>query len=197
MTTGVFHGRFAGERDRARLSTQLERIRAWALARDWFTVRQCRESLEQLYAPTLFPENSIATQMRNLEKSSAGTLRCRKEKRRRPGGLWEYRLHAIPCAAAMDATLTAPLAKIRWPARFAELEAAGYGYTGTGKECSCGRAILWFITPRRKWIPLSTTKDDRLVPHRVVCANVAQLRSTNAQHQARASPDAQASLFPQ
>jgi hypothetical protein len=88
--------------DRDRLSTQLGRIRRWALARGWFTIRQAREELERLYAPTLFPENSIASQIRNLEKDAAGALRCKKEKRRRAGargagaGLFEYRLRPDP-----------------------------------------------------------------------------------------------------
>ena len=41
----IFGGEFAGLRDRKRLSTQIERIRAWALARDWFTLRAAREDM--------------------------------------------------------------------------------------------------------------------------------------------------------
>jgi hypothetical protein len=80
--------------DRARLTVQVERIRAWALARDFFTLREAREALERLYAPTFFPEGSISAQLRNLEKPEAGRLRCKKEKRRRAGisAVWEYRL---------------------------------------------------------------------------------------------------------
>jgi hypothetical protein len=89
---GVFHGEFAGPGDRDRLSSQLKRIRLWALARDWFTVRAAREDLERHYPGFLFPEGSIASQLRNLERAAAGPLRCKKEKRYRGGGLWEYRL---------------------------------------------------------------------------------------------------------
>ena len=98
----IFRGRFAGSRDRARLSAQIEQIRAFALARGWFTLRDAREDLERLFAPTLFPEGSISAQLRNLEKPAAGRLRCKKEKRRRAGargagsGVWEYRLRATP-----------------------------------------------------------------------------------------------------
>lgn len=180
----VFGGQFAGPRDRARLSVQIERIRAWALARDWFTLREARENLEQLYAPTLFPESSLSAQVRNLSKPGAGRLRCKKEKRRRQGahgagsGVWEYRLRAIPAEiSAMPAELHSdePLAKIMWPATFDRLEAAGYGYTGRAKQCSCGSRTLWFITPRGKWMLFSVRHDTRLVPHH--CANSEEFRA--------------------
>lgn len=88
--------------DRARLSLQIERIRAWALARDWFTLREASESLERLYPGTFFPEASASAQIRNLEKPGAGRLRCKKQKRRRAGvrgpgaGIFEYRLRPVP-----------------------------------------------------------------------------------------------------
>jgi hypothetical protein len=88
--------------DRARLSLQIERIRAWALARNWFTLREASESLERLYPGTFFPEASLSAQVRNLEKPGAGPLRCKKQKRRRAGvrgpgaGIFEYRLRPIP-----------------------------------------------------------------------------------------------------
>src|ERR1700730_10632953 len=55
--------------------------------------------------------------------------------------------------------------KISWPATIDEVEAAGYGYTGTAKECSCGKKMAWFITPAGKWMPISQLDDLRLVPH--------------------------------
>jgi len=58
----IFGGQFAGPRDRARLRTQLGQIRAWALAHEWFTLREASEGLEQLYAPTLFPESSLSAE---------------------------------------------------------------------------------------------------------------------------------------
>jgi len=88
--------------DRARLTLQIERIRAWGLARGWFTLREASADLERLYAPTLFPESSLSAQLRNLEKSAAGRLRCKKEKRRRAGargpgaGIFEYRIRPEP-----------------------------------------------------------------------------------------------------
>src|ERR1700728_5468658 len=88
--------------DAARLSLQIERIRACALAQDWFTLREASEGLERLYPGTFFPESSTSAQIRNLEKSGAGPLRCKKEKRRRAGargagtGLFEYRLRPDP-----------------------------------------------------------------------------------------------------
>lgn len=192
----VFHG--VSSRDRARLSAQISRIRAWVLARQWFTLREAREDLEQLYAPTIFPESSISAQLRNLEKAGAGRLRCKKEKRRRKGarnaGVWEYRLRALPAqiSAAPSPVLQSdePLEKITWPATFEQLEDAGYGYTGTATQCSCGERFLWFITPARKWMPMSALANLQLVPHRVVCANAKAFREANARHRAQASPPA-------
>jgi len=100
-------GSFAGagydpQFDRARLTLQIERIRAWSLSRDWFTLREARVDLERLYAPTLFPESSLSAQLRNLEKPAAGPLRCKKQRRRRAGargqgaGIFEYRIRPEP-----------------------------------------------------------------------------------------------------
>ena len=203
-STRIFAGEFAGPGDRARLSAQIERIRAWAFAREWFTLRQARVDLEQLYAPTLFPESSISAQLRNLEKPGAGRLRCKKQKRRRKGtrgsGVWEYRLRVLPAeiSAAPSTLLQSdePLEKIKWPATFDELEAAGYGYTGVAKQCDCGQSFLWFITPAGKWMPLSPLKHSRLVPHRVVC-HVRQSREAIANRpEQRTDPrPLQAALF--
>jgi hypothetical protein len=65
-----------------------------------------------------------------------------------------------------------------------ELEEAGYGYTGTSKECTCGTRILWFITPARKWMPLSALEDSRLTPHHAVCGNVKDFRAADRRHAA-------------
>jgi hypothetical protein len=83
--------------DRARLTLQIERIRAWAITRDWFTLREARVDLERLYSPTLFPQSSISAQLRNTKKFP---YRHGLAKRRRSGvhgagsGVWEYRLLA-------------------------------------------------------------------------------------------------------
>jgi hypothetical protein len=88
--------------DGERLSLQIERIRTWAVKRQWFTLREASGDLERLYAPTLFPEGSISAQLRNLEKPTAGQLRCKKDKRRRAGvrgpgaGIFEYRIRPEP-----------------------------------------------------------------------------------------------------
>jgi hypothetical protein len=75
---------------------------------------------------------------------------------------------------------------LKWPATLDQLQEAGYGYTGTAKECDCGGTILWFITPARKWMPLSALKDSRLVPHHSVCERVKQFRAAQKQHEERA-----------
>ena len=74
---------------------------------------------------------------------------------------------------------------MNWPATLAELEREGYGYTGTSKECECGTRILWFITPARKWMPISALKDSRLVPHHAVCERVKQFRAAKLKRGAR------------
>jgi hypothetical protein len=66
---------------------------------------------------------------------------------------------------------------MKWPATMDEMEKAGYGYTGTAKECECGTRILWFITPARKWMPISALKDSRLVPHHSVCQRIKNYRA--------------------
>ena len=77
------------------------------------------------------------------------------------------------------------------PQSLDELEAAGYSYTGTGKICSCGTQILWFISPpkpekpRGSWMPFSALKDSRLVPHQAVCDRVKEFRAADAKHRAR------------
>jgi hypothetical protein len=77
------------------------------------------------------------------------------------------------------------LPKVRFPATFDELEAAGYAYTGTAKECDCGMKLLWFITPARKWMAFSALKDSKLVPHVSICARAMQLRAANKVHEDR------------
>jgi hypothetical protein len=197
----TFRGRFCGPRDRARLSAQIRQIRAWALRVEWFTLREAKEDLERLCSPTIFPESSISAQIRNLKKPSAGRLRCELEKRRRTGargagrGIWEYRLRPLAPASLASQSHTetaAPFERIKWPATFDELEAAGYGYTGTGKECECGRKILWWITPTRKWMPLTAIEGLRLIPHGIACDRAKQSHANAA----RADPrPAQAALF--
>jgi hypothetical protein len=90
-STPTFRGAaYAPNLDKARLTLQIERIRGWALARDWFTLREARVDLERLYAPTIFPESSLSAQLRNLKKFP---LSYRLLKRRRARGpVWEYKV---------------------------------------------------------------------------------------------------------
>jgi hypothetical protein len=94
--TRVFGGpAYSPALDRARLSVQIERIRAHALRIGWFTLREIKADLERIYAPALFGESSLASQLRNLRKPPHRHV---LEKRRRIGehgpgaGIWEYRL---------------------------------------------------------------------------------------------------------
>jgi hypothetical protein len=76
---------------------------------------------------------------------------------------------------------------VKFPATFDELEAAGYVIApAKPKECSCGMTFLWWITPNGKWMPISSLKDSRLVPHHAVCQRVKEFRAANEKHAARA-----------
>jgi hypothetical protein len=72
--------------DRERLSTQLEHIRDFMLARpgQWFTVQELGRSL-------IFPEPSISAQLRNLRKPRLGGWHVPKRRRGDPHrGCWEF-----------------------------------------------------------------------------------------------------------
>lgn len=74
---------------------------------------------------------------------------------------------------------------MKFPATLAELIAAGYQAAPVGhdrKLCSCGEIFLWFITPNKKWIPLSASGPDRLTPHHSVCKNVQDFRAADEKH---------------
>jgi hypothetical protein len=76
--------------DRARLSLQISRVRAYMLGVHWKTLGEIKLALEQLYSPTKFPEQSISARLRDLRKSP---YLCRLERRRRgTGGTFEYQL---------------------------------------------------------------------------------------------------------
>jgi len=81
--------------DRARLTARQERIRWYMLRGEWRTLNEIKSALEEIYAPTVFPESSISSQLRNLKRPPHS---CRLSKRRRVGvhgpgaGIWEYRL---------------------------------------------------------------------------------------------------------
>jgi hypothetical protein len=101
----IFHSSgYATSLDRKRLTSQLGRIRAHMQKAGWQTVTEIRAALEAKYAPTIFPENSIQAQLRNLRKSP---FNCKLEKRRRGSdraarcaGIWEY--HLIPQEPAVE-----------------------------------------------------------------------------------------------
>jgi len=90
--------------DRARLSVQVERIRGFMLGVEWRSLREIKIALENIHAPTLFPEASISAQLRNLKKPP---YFYRLMKRRRVGihgaggGIWEDKL--LPPAQNEDA----------------------------------------------------------------------------------------------
>jgi hypothetical protein len=109
-STPAFHGAaYSPSLDKARLTLQIERIRVWALARDWFTLREARVDLERLYAPAVFAESSLSAQLRNLKKVPVS---YRLLKRRRAGahgpcaGVWEYKI--LPPAQTESADKRAP-----------------------------------------------------------------------------------------
>ena len=96
----VFRGPgYSADLDRKRLSTQIERLRMYMLGAGWRTVTEIRSALEEKFAPTIFPENSIAAQLRNLRKSPY----CYKLEKRRRG-----RDHAAHCAGIWEFHLVTP-----------------------------------------------------------------------------------------
>jgi hypothetical protein len=112
-SAGTFAGAaYVPSHDKARLSVQVERIRSYMLGVEWRTLREIKTALENIYAPTVFPESSISAQLRNLKKPGY----CyRLLKRRRVGvhgpgaGIWEYRLlqplqiERVPDPSSVDA----------------------------------------------------------------------------------------------
>ena len=70
-------------KDRVRLQGQLGRV--WDLMRDG-----CWRTLPEIAARTGDPEGSISADLRHLRKQKFGSHVV--EKRRRTGGLWEYRV---------------------------------------------------------------------------------------------------------
>jgi hypothetical protein len=83
--------------------------------------------------------------------------------------------------------VTDSVAKIKWPATIDEAESAGYVYWQRKKEpCSCGEELVWFLTPKGAWIPMSRAKDGvRILPHHMVCHRIKEYRAANKKHAAR------------
>lgn len=73
--------------DGKRLADQREVIRAFMLNREWLTLREIADDLG-------YPESSVSAQLRHLRKPEFGLHNV--EKRRRAGGLWEYRVRPRP-----------------------------------------------------------------------------------------------------
>jgi hypothetical protein len=69
--------------DEPRLTTQLERVKAYLSTHQWYT-------LAEIEAYTGYPQASISSQMRHLRKPKFGGYLVTK--RRRTTGTWEYRL---------------------------------------------------------------------------------------------------------
>lgn len=82
------------EQDAARLKVQADRLlshlRAMAARNIWQTVTELCSALSHKYPRTIFPENSISAQCRNLRKSQLGGYDVRG--RYRTKHLYEYRL---------------------------------------------------------------------------------------------------------
>lgn len=88
------HVPFAGaefdeERDRVRLTRQIDCIREVALGAGWMTVPRLAVRCFLRFPLIKFPENSVSAQLRNLKK-----LGYRLERRHVANGLFEYRLLA-------------------------------------------------------------------------------------------------------
>jgi hypothetical protein len=113
--------------DRARLAVQIERIRRYMLGVEWRTLREIKDALEAIYAPTVFPESSISAQGRHLRKRPYS---YRWMKRRRAGGLWEYKL-LPPDRADVSETKFDPA---RNTMRDTRVDAGGEPDDGTGRE---------------------------------------------------------------
>lgn len=83
QTTTTFGPAFDKAKDGERLATQRGTIRELMLDGKWRTLFEIAEKTEQ-------PEASISAQLRHLRKEEFGSYTV--EKRRRAGGLWEYRV---------------------------------------------------------------------------------------------------------
>jgi hypothetical protein len=84
---------YAPNLDRKRLSLQIERIRAHIAERGLSDVNGNPVHAEMKYPPTIFPENSISAQLRNLRKLYKVDKRRRgRDRAARCAGIWEYRL---------------------------------------------------------------------------------------------------------
>ncbi len=78
--------------DGPRLATQRQRLLGLLLEQPperWLTLEEMRRALERRYG-VRFPETSLSAQLRHLRKPAFGGWQV--DKRRRCGGLWEYRL---------------------------------------------------------------------------------------------------------
>jgi hypothetical protein len=113
--------------DRARLTLQIERIRLYMLSVEWRTLREIKDAVEAIYASAVFPESSISAQLRNLKKPP---YRFDLAKRRRVGGLWEYKL-LPPARAEVSEKKCEPA---RNAMRDTRVDAGGEPDDGTGRE---------------------------------------------------------------
>ncbi len=84
MNTGRFDGKtYSGKLDRARLSRQLDQVRALMLDSEWRTLAEIADVLG-------FPEASISARLRDLRKRRFGGYRVERHRRTGKGGTWEY-----------------------------------------------------------------------------------------------------------
>ena len=71
--------------DEPRLTTQLERVKAYLSTHQWYT-------LAEIEAYTGYPQASISSQIRHLRKRKHGQYQIDKRRRVNGKGTWEYRL---------------------------------------------------------------------------------------------------------
>lgn len=90
---------YSAVRDKARLTTQLERVEDAMRGGDWRAITDLCDTLRARYPDARFPENSVQAQLRNLRKKGHTV-----ERRHIRNGLFEYRLADVkPDGAANNA----------------------------------------------------------------------------------------------
>lgn len=88
-----------------------------------------------------------------------------------------------------------------WPRTAKQLEAAGWTDTRRSKWCSCGQIIFWFLSPAKKYVPLSvkvisTIGESLFLPHIAVCTDLKNFRhAARPDKKAKAPKPVQADLF--
>jgi len=79
---------YVPERDKIRLTTQLDRVRELMLDGEWRTVAEISRG-------TGDPEPSVSAQLRHLRKARFGGYRVDRQQRGGSGALYEYRVLVV------------------------------------------------------------------------------------------------------